>query len=187
MSEQHSSQQPEQHVRHEAAPTQPDRKERQEHAPKPAHETKHDHNVDKLKASIHQEAISSREVTIGEHRKDANQPVLGIQRELKAVAYKQTLHKIQTHMQPAEQAFSKLIHQPKIEAVSEVSAKTIGRPSGILGGGIAALLGGGFVLYISKHNGFRYNFFIFILLFFGGFIMGALLELVFKLVRRKQT
>jgi len=139
---------------------------------------KHNHSIDKLKQSIHQEAKSTREFSIENRHDTDSQPVLGVQRELKANAYKRTLHKVQTHLRPTEQTFSKFIHRPKIEAVSEMSSKTIARPSGLLGGGILALIGSGILLYMSKHNGFRYNFTLFLLLFVSGFIVGALFEIV---------
>lgn len=167
---------------------QPEYKERHEAVPKRTHEAKeHDHNIDKIKQSIHDEAISGREFAMGEHHKDADQPILGVHRELKANAYKRTLHKVRAHLRPSEQAFSKVIHQPKVEAVSEISSKTIARPSGILGGGITALLGSGYVLYVSKYAGFKYNFFVFILFFCGGFVVGTILELLIRKLRPQKA
>jgi hypothetical protein len=73
---------------------------------------------------------------------------------------------------------SKVIHQPVVRAVSEVAAKTISRPSGLLGGGIVAFLGSAGYLYFTKYIGLPYNYFIFTLLFLGGFVVGLSLELI---------
>jgi len=42
----------------------------------------------------------------------------------------------------------------------------------LLGGGILALLGTSSYLYLAKHIGFTYNYSVFLILFFGGFILG---------------
>jgi hypothetical protein len=85
-----------------------------------------------------------------------------------------------------EQALSKLIHQPVVEKLSNVGAQTVGRPSGILGGGFAALVGGSLVLFISRQYGFEYNYLLFAALFIAGFALGILFELLFRLLKRRQ-
>src|SRR5690606_18536819 len=118
----------------------------------------HDHSLDKIHESIHKEALSAKEITVGEHRQDADQPIFGVQKELKADAYNRTLQKVRGHLNAPERAFSKVMHHKVVESMSDVSSKTVARPSGILGGGIAALAGSGVVLYMAKHYGFQYNF-----------------------------
>lgn len=152
-------------------------------AEKVEHES-HDHSIDKLQKSIHEQALSSKEVTIGEHRHDNPTPILGMQRELKAEAYKRTLQKTRSHLNTTEKAFSKVIHQPIVESISNISSKSIARPSGLLGSGLAALLGSGVVLYMSKYYGFRYNFIVFLLLSVLGFAIGLIVELFIGLIRR---
>jgi hypothetical protein len=82
-----------------------------------------------------------------------------------------------------ERGLSKLIHQPAVRAVSEVGAKTVSRPSGLLGGGLLAFLGSSTYLFMTKYIGFRYNYLVFLLLFVGGFVLGLVLELLVRLVR----
>jgi hypothetical protein len=148
----------------------------------------HDHSIDKIKASIHKEAVSAREVTVGEHRQDSNAPLVGMQRELKAEAYDKTIQRVRNHLNPVERNLSKVIHHPVVEPISELSSKTLARPSGILGGGIAALVGSGAVLYMAKHYGFRYNLTTFLVLLVGGFACGTLVELIVWLVwQRKRS
>jgi hypothetical protein len=144
----------------------------------------HDHNLDKIQASIHEKAISGKDITIERHQTDT-QPVLGLQRELKSAAYQKTLLKVQTKLNPAERSLSKVIHQPFIESASDIGSKSVARPSGILGGGVVALIGSGLLLYMAKHYGFEYNYFVFIALFLAGFFVGLGIELLVKAVRRK--
>ncbi|HTE58545.1 MAG TPA: hypothetical protein VK694_07430 [Verrucomicrobiae bacterium] len=144
----------------------------------------HDHNIDKIQASIHKEAVSGKDVAI-EHHRSESQPALGLQRELKATAYQKTLHKVQARLNPTQRSFSKVIHQPLVESVSEASAKTVARPSGILGGGLVALIGSGGLLYMAKHYGFKYNYFVFIALFLAGFLVGSAIELSVRAVKRR--
>lgn len=148
----------------------------------------HDHSLHEIQKSIHKEAVSAKEVTVGEHRKDSHQPTIGLQRELKAEAYEKTIEKVRGHLNPVEHGISKLIHNPVVEPVSELGSKTIARPSGILGGGLAALIGSGIVLYMAKHYGFEYNFTTFLLLLVFGFAAGLIVELLtWLLVRRKRS
>lgn len=144
----------------------------------------HDHSIDKIKESIHNEAISAKETTVGEHRTDTPQATFGMQ-HIKTDAYVKMLKGVRGQLNPAEKALSKTVHQPFIEAASEIGSKTIARPSGILGGGLIALVGSAIVLYISKHYGLPYNFFVFLLLFGAGFLTGIFAEVLIKLVKRR--
>jgi hypothetical protein len=147
----------------------------------------HDHSRDKLQESIHKarsEALHAEEISIGS-RPEASQPVPGMHQALKNDAYAKYMHKIHGHLNPVERSFSKVIHSPIIEPVSEMSAKTIARPSGILGGGIAALVGSGVVLYMAKHYGFEYNFTTFLVLLVSGFAAGLLIEFCYWLLWRR--
>ena len=88
------------------------------------------------------------------------------------------LKQVQRELPVTDRALSKVIHQKTIRAVSEASAKTLTRPSGLLGGGLLAFIGTSAYLFFTKYIGIPYNYGIFVLLFIGGFILGLLLELV---------
>jgi len=98
--------------------------------------------------------------------------------ELKAATKRRQLQQVQRRLPAPERALSRVIHQPVIRAVSETAAATVSRPSGLLGGGLVALLGSSIYLYLTKHIGMSYNYFIFVLLFVGGFGFGLILELL---------
>jgi flagellar biosynthesis GTPase FlhF len=104
-------------------------------------------------------------------------------RELKEMAYQRLLTRARRHMRPYSRAMSHIIHQPVVDAVSEVSAKTIGRPSGLLGGGFIALVGTSAYYYITRHYGYNYNSFVFLTLMACGFVLGWMLEIAYKSLR----
>ena len=101
-----------------------------------------------------------------------------INNELKTINKQQGLQRIRHKLSPTHRTLSRIIHQPLVRVISETAGKTISRPSGLLGGGLVAFLGGSIYLYATKHSGSSYNYLAFLLLFAGGFIVGLLLELV---------
>ena len=152
------------------------------------HHARHEH-AEKLLSIQHEakeKALSAKEVL--EKHQDQEKPhheqPTFINRELKGMAYKRTLTRTQKSLPAPARAFSKVIHNPAVEAVSEIAAKTVARPSGILAGGIIAVIGSSIFLWAAKHYGYEYNFLLFALLFGGGFMLGLLLELIYRLVRK---
>lgn len=140
--------------------------------------------LDQIKASIEQQAISGKEITVGERESsDGNSQTFGIHQALKKSSYKRSLKKVQSQLNPVERTLSKTIHNPVIDRTSEGLARTVARPQGILFGGIFAVLGSSVFLYFTKHYGFEYNYLAFIALFIGGYIFGLFVDLfraVFK-------
>lgn len=135
-------------------------------------------NLEALQATIKQEALSQKELQPKEPTSQPK-PVYG-QKELKQQAFDRTMDKVRSELSPVERQLSKFVHQKTVDRISTVGAKTVARPSGILGGGIAACLGSSFILYYAKHLGFTYNYGVFVVLFFGGFLLGILVELVMR-------
>jgi hypothetical protein len=103
---------------------------------------------------------------------------LHVNRELKNITLNRELAAIRRKLNVPQRVLSKVIHQPVVRAVSEPLGKTVSRPSGLLGGGLVAFLGTSAYLYIAQRNGMRYQYSVFLALFFGGFIVGLLLELM---------
>jgi hypothetical protein len=110
-----------------------------------------------------------------------------VTRHLKLVTRTRLLKQVRQHLPLPEKAFSRVIHQPIVDSISETAGKTIARPSGLLSGGIFAFIGSGTFLYIAKHYGYRYNFFLWAMFFVGGFIVGLLIEGLLILVDRKRS
>lgn len=109
-----------------------------------------------------------------------------ITKKIKDEHYRQTLRRIQTHLTPKQKRFSSIIHNPKVEKISEIGAKTIARPSGLLGGGAISLIGSLVVIVIAKTIGFSVPNSIFAALFVVGFLAGLLVELILKSYPRKR-
>lgn len=149
----------------------------------------HNHTIDKLQESIHEVALSADELSVDQHSHGnaPDQPILGVQRELKRDAYTKTMRKVRSNLSPVERSFSNIIHHKALEPISEVGAKTIARPSAILGGGLTALIGSTVVLYLAKRYGFQYNLSIFFILLGAGFLVGLLTEWGLYLLKRKKA
>ena len=142
-------------------------------------------HVEHLKSKVESHAVSGKEYSHGESESTAHGHHHLNQKELKAESYRKTMSHVRRKLPKRDRALSKVIHNKKVEAASEVGAKTIARPSGILGGGVVALCGSIFLLYMSKHYGFEYNYFSFILLLVAGFFIGMIGEVLVRFVLKK--
>ncbi len=145
----------------------------------------HEDSIENIRSKINKEALSGKETSagdIGKDKKSQSSPM--IDRTAKQQTYKKTIRHIQRQLPNRQKALSKIIHQPVIESVSEFGAKTVARPSGMLGAGVFALVGTAVVVLMSRHYGFYYNFFMFIVLFVVGFFVGLVLELLLNLGKK---
>lgn len=114
-----------------------------------------------------------------QERKDSLKPRMGnINQDLKRLTLQRELTHIRRQLSAPKQTLSKVIHQPVVRVVSEVSGKTVSRPSGLLGGGILALIGTTGYLWLAKNQGFEYNSAVFLALFGAGFMLGLALEII---------
>ncbi len=138
-------------------------------------------SVERLKHQAESHAVSGKEIRFNEQT-ERHQP-LATTRALKRDAYTKTIQKIRNQLSPSERLFSRLVHQPAIEKVSNAGAQTIARSSGLLGGAVVAFSGSVGLLLAAKRYGFTYNYLVFFILFGAGFVVGLLLEVVFWLVR----
>lgn len=160
----------------EAAPEHAPRFEKQEKlAPLPELE-----KTAKEEAVAGQEAISTEKATHAPSE-------LYVNKELKEQTFKRSMTRVRKQLSTPSRAFSKVIHQPAVDAVSRVGGKTVARPSGLLMGGIFAFIGSSFFLIMAKHYGFRYNYLMFVLFFAGGFAVGLVVEMLLFVFRRKKV
>jgi hypothetical protein len=105
-----------------------------------------------------------------------------ISKDLKHIVKKRELESIQRREFRRDRVLSKIVHQPVIRVLSEAASTTVSRPSGMLGGGLVALIGTCGYYYLSLHIGLKYNYSIFLLLFAGGFVVGVTLELALRIL-----
>lgn len=134
-------------------------------------------NLSHILKQAESQAESAKSINIDKH--DDNEPdtAVGMQQLLKADAYRHTLRTIQRKLPKPARMFSKIAHSNVVESVSEVSAKTVARPSGFLGGSIFSFAGSLALLYFARHYGFTYNYATFFILFILGFMAGVVTEL----------
>lgn len=95
-----------------------------------------------------------------------------------------SLRKVRRDLKPYQRPLSKFIHNDVVEAVSEFSEKTIARPSGLLAGGITSFLVSIAVLWMCRYFGYEYNYYVGIVSFAAGFIIGIVGEFITKPLRR---
>lgn len=105
---------------------------------------------------------------------------------LKTQTLNLTLQRTRQQLSKPQKTFSKVIHQPQVDAISNVTGKTIARPMGLLFGGLFALIGSLLYLLLSYRYHFAYKYIAFSLFFIGGFIVGLIVELIGKLFRRSK-
>lgn len=143
-----------------------------------ARQEKSAENLAKIKELAQQESKSSSNILVGETPDDESNSFAGVQHSLKSTAYARTLAKTQQKLSKPARTFSRIAHNPVIDKISSAGAETVARPSGLLGGSLCAFLGSLIVLYYSKHYGFRYNYLTLFVLFVGGYLIGAIIELL---------
>ena len=103
----------------------------------------------------------------------------------KELSYKTTMRTIQKEMTPGERNFSKFIHNPVIENISEVTGKTIARPNSILFGSLGAFFVVLAVYLTARYMGFRLSGSEFIVVFVLGWFAGLVFDLLRKMITGK--
>lgn len=102
----------------------------------------------------------------------------------KQVSYNYTMQTLHRHMPTLTRNFSKFIHTPSVEKVSDVASVTVFRPSVTLGATTTAFIVGA-VLYISaKQYGYYLPGSQFIIAIIVGGLLGAVIELSYKTYRK---
>lgn len=144
-------------------------------------------HIESLAKSAETQAISGKEHNVGDKQTETTTQSFGHTKQLKQESYTRTLRKIRSDMNLPDRAMSRVIHQPVIESVSNGLARTAARPSVFFGGSLGALLGSGTLLYLSRQNGFTYNYSVFLVMFVCGFILGGLVEVIFKLLFKRRS
>lgn len=180
--------QPESHESHEQHNNSSEHHERLKQTIEAAKHAENDpkESIEAIKQSVEKYAVSGREV--GVHDKQpkpaAGGGQYGLSKALKKDALQKTLKQTRRHLSTPERTLSRVIHQPVIDKVSTVAASTLARPSGILIGGIGALIGSTVLYFMSKYYGFNYNFLVYTLLFCACYIVGVIAEFLWRSVRK---
>lgn len=165
---------------HEAQKHQERLREQYERAGEKAPDTAHER--EQARQEVKERAISGAEY----HRPQAekhSQFVPTKTKKDKQLSFDTTMKQVRRNLKKPERTFSKLIHQPTVEKVSDVAGKTIARPSGIAGGALAVLIGLLSVYGVAKFAGFELSGSEMPLLLAFGYIVGLLVEWSIKATR----
>lgn len=116
-----------------------------------------------------------------EVKQEKRQPVKAeriITREDRKDSFKKTMETVQSQLPKSSRTFSKVIHNPTVEKVSEVTGKTIARPNAILSGSVAAFVLTLAIYTLAKINGYPLSGFETIAAFIIGWIAGMLFDYI---------
>lgn len=132
-------------------------------------------NIEQAQQAVAVESGSTEQVVVPQLEPTDDRPQF-IDKAIKTLRLRQNLTHVQNRLTPTEKRFSKVVHQPLVQLISETGAKTVGRPSGILGGGLLALVGSLAYLWLTKRYELPYNYGFFLIFFAGGFVIGLAIE-----------
>ncbi len=141
--------------------------------------------IESARDAIEKQAISSEVPVVEKRAEQSDQTIRYTTKRIKNERYRTTLSHVRHHLSPSQRVLSKIVHQPVIEAISEIGAKTIARPSGLLGGGLIALISSLTVIIIARRVGFAVPNSIFAITFIGGFCLGIIVEAVFRTIKKR--
>jgi hypothetical protein len=91
-------------------------------------------------------------------------------------SYASTMRQIQSEMNSSSRAFSKFIHNPSVEKLSDAVGSSLARPNAVLAGSMAATFMTLFVFLIAKQYGYRLSGFETIGTFFVGWSLGLIYD-----------
>ncbi len=135
--------------------------------------------LEKARAEASKEALMSKERGGTESKKGGEPTAAAIKKvtkKQKDTSYKQTMKTIRSQMNAPQRSFSKVIHNPAIESVSEVAGKTVARPNSILAGSFAAFLVVTIVYMVAKRYGYPLSGFETIGAFLAGWFIGTIFD-----------
>jgi hypothetical protein len=152
------------------------------------HRHEHQEDIKNIRENVGEFSKTSEEISKHHNKKDEapkhSFKHVQVGSQLHAQSLNQNLKKMQKHLPPYQRQFSKFIHRPVVEKVSEGVGATVARPSGLLFAGIFSFIASLVVLSICRYFGYEYNFFIGLASLVGGFFVGLLLEAISKLIKK---
>lgn len=104
--------------------------------------------------------------------------------ELKSLTYERNVKRIQSRLNKPDAAMSKVSHNKYVDFVSSGVEKTLGRQYGLLGAGIVGFFGTLYLYRTAQSAGFAYSYFAIFGLFAIGYVLGELLSIVIRLIKR---
>jgi hypothetical protein len=144
-------------------------------------------SLEAIRRKIERQTASQEKPAVKEQTKEATPTTRVATKRIKTERYQLTMSQVRGHLSPTQKLASKIVHQPFIEAASEIGSKTIARPSGLLGGGLTALIGSLGIIIVAKRVGFEVPNSIFWVLFLIGFLLGMAIEFLFRKLKKRKA
>lgn len=137
-------------------------------------------SLEEIRKRLEKAQEKQEKAEINDQESRASETPISIGSSLQNQQIKRTIQQTQKQLKKPDRAFSKVIHQPAIQAVSSALEGTLARPSGLLMGGLFSVIGSIVVLWICRHYGYEYNFMIGLACLAGGFTFGVIVEAVYR-------
>jgi len=102
------------------------------------------------------------------------------------ISFEQTMDEVRTHLPRSTRRFSRFVHRPMVERISDVVGKTIGRPHAILAGGVSAFVAVLSLYFYAKYAGFALQGSETIIAFTIGWALGMLFDFFMLISARKR-
>lgn len=112
-----------------------------------------------------------------------SKPAASFTKREKAATYRKQIKTVQAQLPRASRTFSKVVHNPAIEKVSDAAGKTIMRPSALLGGAVIGLAAGMTVYAVARYYQYFMPSWILPVLLVLGALLGVAAELVLNRFR----
>lgn len=140
-------------------------------------------SVEDISKKVEQHAVSGEQRP--SHESEQHDQPVAVNHQLKSMSYDRAMTRVRKHLSAPSRAFSKVLHSPLVDKPSELASKTIARPSGMLGGGLVAMVGTLLLFWIVNRYGYEYNYLLIGVFFVSGMTLGLLAEGALKLLRKR--
>lgn len=146
--------------------------------------------AEKAREVAEREALSKEEIEKSSRTEKEQSPPVLLTKDVRQQSFNTTMKSVRKKLPKSEASFSKVIHNPTIDKISEVVGETIGRPSAIYGGAITATIGLIVVYWFARRNGFQLSGYEFLILLVVGMLLGVTFEFAYygfqKIITRKK-
>jgi hypothetical protein len=102
----------------------------------------------------------------------------------KRQTYRLTMNRIESRLPAPQRLFSRAVNNPAVDTVSNLTGRTVARPSGLIGGGLVAFCGLVLALFFARRVGFELPSSLLPVLVAAGWLAGIAVELLIGLGRR---
>jgi hypothetical protein len=142
------------------------------HSENEAHTTHESARNEAIQAALRSKEQGKEKRTHQAARHNAAHLVKGDREE----SFEQTMEEVRHDLPRSTRGFSRFIHNPTIERISEILGNTVARPDAILAGGITAFIVVLGLYFYAKYAGFTLRGSETILAFVAGWLLGILFD-----------